>query len=177
MRGLDQDVKFRDAAPEDAAALSAIGRETFIETFSSNYAAGDLTAFLDRNFSPDIQAKEIADPETDIRVAEAKRALIAYAKIAPLKLPIDAGGRRALELHRIYVHSDRQGVGVGRILLTWTINRARERGAEDLYLGVWSENSRAIAVYESRGFDIVGRYGFPVGGQTDEELIMRKSLT
>ncbi|MEL6257490.1 MAG: GNAT family N-acetyltransferase [Pseudomonadota bacterium] len=177
MRGLELNIKFRDAAPDDANALAGLGRDTFSETFGREYAATDLSAFLDKTFNPERQAIEIVDPEMEVRVAESKRALVAYALLGPLKLPVDPGDRKALELHRIYVREERQGVGLGRILLSWTITRARERGADDLFLGVWADNARAIAVYESRGFEAIGRYDFHVGAQVDDEIIMRKRLT
>ncbi len=67
-------------------------------------------------------------------------------------------------------------MGVGRILLTWAIERARRRGAKDLYLGVWQENKRAIALYLSRGFEKIGTYKFKVGHTLDDEFIMRLPL-
>lgn len=176
MRGLDLDVRFRDAKPEDAHALARLGRDTFVETFVDAYRKTDLDTFLQSTFAAEIQAAEIAEPRNDIRLAEARGGLVGYAMVGPVKLPIDPAPTAALELHRIYVRGDRQGVGLGRILLSWTVQRARERGAEDLYLGVWTNNVKAIAVYETRGFERVGHYDFHVGAQIDYELIMRKTL-
>lgn len=119
---------------------------------------------------------DLGDPEVEIRMAFSGRRCIAYCKIGPVKLPTDVGPEPALELHRVYVSKIRQGVGVGRILLTWAIERARQRGAKNLFLGVWQGNHRAIAVYETRGFDKVGTYKFKVGETEDDEFIMRLRL-
>jgi ribosomal protein S18 acetylase RimI-like enzyme len=102
--------------------------------------------------------------------------MVAYCKIGPVKLPIEVGPEPSLELHRVYVYQARQGVGVGRILLAWAIERARKRGAKNLFLGVWESNDRAIKMYESRGFEKVGAYKFKVGDTLDDEIIMRLKL-
>jgi ribosomal protein S18 acetylase RimI-like enzyme len=173
---IDRDTLFRDAGPDDAEELSKVGRETFIETFGHLYPATDLKTYLDRTYSIDSARQELSDPRVEVRVAVTGRRIVAYCKIGPCKLPIDTGGLPSLELHRVYVYRDRQGVGVGRILLTWAIERARKLGARQLYLGVWEGNERAISVYESRGFERVGSYKFPVGNTLDDEIIMRLML-
>ncbi|MBI1340687.1 GNAT family N-acetyltransferase [bacterium] len=173
---LDRTLTFRDAKASDAADLAEIGRETFIETFGSNYPPGDLRTFLDETYSVDAAESEIASPDVEIRIATAGRRIVGYCKIGPVKLPVTVDPEPGLELHRLYVYRDRQGVGVGRILLTWAIDRARQRGAKSLYLGVWESNARAIAMYESREFEAVGRYKFRVGETLDDEIIMRRRL-
>jgi diamine N-acetyltransferase len=112
----------------------------------------------------------------EVRIAFAGKRMAAYCKIGPCKLPFDVGPGPALELHRVYVFKARQGVGVGRILLVWAIERARQRGAKNLFLGVWQGNERAISLYESRGFEKVGTYQFKVGETLDDEFIMRLPL-
>lgn len=119
---------------------------------------------------------DLLDPEVEIRMAFSGRRCIAYCKIGPVKLPTDVGPEPALELHRVYVSKTRQGVGVGRILLTWAIERSRRRGAKNLFLGVWQGNDRAISLYESRGFEKIGTYKFKVGETQDDEFIMRLRL-
>jgi len=173
---LDRQLTFRDALESDAADLAEIGRETFVETFGRLYPPADLKAYVDETYSVERMAADLADPEIEVRVALSGKRMAAYCKIGPCKLPIDTGPGPALELHRVYVYRARQGVGVGRILLAWAIERARRRGAANLFLGVWESNDRAIALYRSRGFEAVGTYKFKVGETLDDEIIMRLPL-
>lgn len=169
-------LSFRDARPEDAGRLTEIGRDTFSETFGMLYKHEDLQQFLDDNFTVEKQLAEIEDPDIEIRIAAMRTKTIAYAKLGPVKLPVDHEPESSLELHRLYVRQEGQGVGVGRILLTWAVEQARQRGAKNIYLGVWENNQRAISVYETRKFETVGHYQFPVGNTLDNEVIMRKNL-
>jgi diamine N-acetyltransferase len=174
---VDRALTFRDARENDAPDLSEIGRDTFIETFGHLYSASDLNRYLDETYAIDAMRADLRDPKVEVRIAFSGRRMVAYCKIGPCKLPFETGSEPALELHRVYVYQARQGVGVGRILLTWAIERARQRGAKQLLLGVWESNDRAIAVYESRGFEKVGAYKFRVGDTLDDEIIMRLKLT
>jgi diamine N-acetyltransferase len=167
---------FRDAREDDAAELADIGRDTFVEAFGSAYSSSDLKQFLDETYSVEKMAADLRDPDVEVRMAFSGKRVVAYCKIGPVKLPIDTGPEPALELHRVYVRQAGQGVGVGRILLTWAIERARRRGAKNLFLGVWQANHRAISVYESRSFEKVGTYKFKVGDTLDDEFIMRLRL-
>lgn len=173
---LDRNLSFRDAKNTDAAELAEIGRETFEETFGDLYPPADLKTFLDANFTPDRMLADIHDPETEVRICLSGKRMIAYCKIGPCKLETGDAPLPALELHRVYVSQARQGVGVGRILLTWAIDRARARKAKSLFLGVWQGNERAIALYKSRGFEIVGTHHFRVGSTVDDEYTMRLVL-
>lgn len=173
---LDRALTFRDARENDAADLAEIGRDTFVETFGDLYPPTDLKQFLDANFTAEAMRADLRDPQVEVRVCYAGRRMIAYCKIGPCKLPTEHVPAPALELHRVYVSQARQGVGVGRILLTWAIDRAQQRAAKSLFLGVWQGNERAIALYKSRGFDIVGTYKFVVGDTRDDEYIMRLVL-
>jgi ribosomal protein S18 acetylase RimI-like enzyme len=173
---LDRDLAFRDALGSDASDLAEIGRETFVETFGHLYPPADLKTYVDEAYSVERMSHDLEDPEVEVRVALSGRRMVAYCKIGPCKLPIDTGPEPSLELHRVYVYQARQGVGVGRILLAWAIERARRRGAANLFLGVWESNDRAIALYESRGFETIGSYKFKVGNTLDDEIIMRLRL-
>jgi ribosomal protein S18 acetylase RimI-like enzyme len=173
---VDRDLTFRDAQLKDAAGLAEIGRETFAETFGDLYPPGDLRQFLDETYSVSKMEGDLKDPDVEVRIAYSGKRMVAYCKIGPCKLPVDTGPEPSLELHRVYVYQHGQGVGVGRILLAWAIERARQRGARNLFLGVWESNDKAIALYESRGFEKVGAYKFKVGDTIDDEFIMRLRL-
>jgi diamine N-acetyltransferase len=173
---LDRSLTFRDARTDDAADLAEVGRDTFTETFGELYPPEHLKTYLDSTFSVDAMQEDLADPQTEVRVCFAGKRMAAYCKIGPYKLPSTPDPLPALELHRVYVYRARQGVGVGRILLNWAVERARQRGAKSLYLGVFQGNEKAIAVYKARGFEIVGTHTFKVGDTIDDEYTMRLVL-
>lgn len=169
-------VTYRDATIADAAALAEISRETFVATFGALYPVADLKHFLAHAYGADIQAAELADPQTRHRLAECEGALIGFAKMGAFKLPCDTDGRRAAELHRLYLIADAKAQGVSDTLMDWTIAQARAMAAQDLYLGVYQGNARAQRFYTRFGFEIVGEYQFAVGSIRDPEYIMRRRL-
>jgi diamine N-acetyltransferase len=173
---LAQDLRFRDGAPEDAEALSRLAQDTFEETFGGLYRLEDLQRHLEDTFGLDAIRQKLEDPDVDVRIAEAGRRMIGYAIIGPVRLPYTPDHQPALELYRLYIRASDQGVGVGRILFNWVLTRARERASAELCLGVWEHNERAIAMYESRGFETVGQHTYRVGRHEDIDLIMRKVL-
>ncbi len=172
MRRPDLDLRFRDAREEDARSVADLARRTFAETSGHLWPREDLDTYLNEQFSKEVLARQIVDPAIDFRLAEARSGLAGYAKIGPPRPPLDTGEPGLLELHRLYVQEARQGVGVGRILLDWTIERARERSASTLCLGVFVHNERALSVYEARGFKPTGRHSLSVGASTGDEVIM-----
>jgi ribosomal protein S18 acetylase RimI-like enzyme len=58
---------------------------------------------------------------------------------------------------RMYVSAENAGAGVGRALLRHAVGHARELpGVEKLNLTVAAHNQRAVALYESEGFQRIG---------------------
>lgn len=164
----------RMAQPDDAEALSTLGKETFVETFGHLYTPENLAIFLE-NHAPARWAEQLADPAYAIRVAEAEGRLIAYAKLGPPSLPFTPQGH-PIELRQLYVLKPWHGCGLAARLMDWTIAEARARGANELYLSVFTDNHRARRFYERYGFGFVQTYAFMVGNHADEDHIMRLAL-
>ena len=60
--------------------------------------------------------------------------------------------RPLLNIHDVVVHADYRGRGIGRALLAWAEQRARDLGCCKLTLEVLSNNTTALAAYERAGF-------------------------
>ncbi len=167
------EISYRTPTLADADALCVLARDTFIETFGHLYSDADLNAFLDKTFGPTGLPVEMADPAFALRIAEADGAMVGYCKVGPLYLDVDATGRRALELRQLYVRRSHHGAGIAPTLMAWALAEMRRRGAEDVYLSVWSENERAKRFYARYGFVEVGRTLFMVGDQADDDRIWK----
>ena len=167
-------ITYRDATPGDAAALDRIFDTVFCDTFGHIYRAEDLETFLTSFGIADWEA-QLDDPTYATRIAEADSEPVAYAKLGPMKLPIETQ-QTAILLDQLYVLKDHHGAGIAHVLMAWAFDEAGRRGAEELYLTVFIENHRARRFYDRLGFEAVGRYDFMVGSHADEDIIMRKAL-
>jgi len=165
---------YRDAGPDDAAALDRIFNTTFCETFAHLYRSEDLGAFLSSFGLSDWEA-QLSDPAYACRIAEAEGEAVGYVKLGPLKLPVETD-RPAMLLDQLYVLKAHHGAGIAHALMDWALDQAVRRGAEELYLTVYVDNHRARRFYDRYAFEAVGSYAFMVGSHADEDIIMRKSL-
>jgi diamine N-acetyltransferase len=168
-------IDYRDATAADAEALDTMAQEVWMQTFGHSASAADIATYLGHAYGP--TGTLIADLKSgaaDFRIAIEGARIVGYAKINPPWLP-DAEAD-AVQLSQIYVTYDQHGSGVGRALLDWAIQRARDQRAPALLLTVWEENHRAFAFYRKHGFEHVGDYAFPVGEQVDTDHIMRLAL-
>ncbi|ABQ68814.1 GCN5-related N-acetyltransferase [Rhizorhabdus wittichii RW1] len=169
----------RIARPEDAAALAALKLRTFRETFLEEgfaipYPPADRAIFETASYSAPAVAAELADPARRTWVADAGDRLLGYAQVGPCKLPHPEAGEAQGELYQLYVLREAQGMKLGKALLDAALGHLAEARPGPVWLGVWSGNDKAQAVYAARGFEKVGDYRFKVGSWYDEEYILRK---
>ena len=167
-------IVFRDASLDDSPAIDALFRQGFIDTFGHLYDPRDLAAFFTK-FSQEAWRGELADPDYAFRLAEDEGVLAGFAKISSVTLPVEPEGPAAV-LRQLYLLRRWQGSGIAQALMEWVLAEARRRGAESLYLTVFTDNHRARRFYARHGFEAVGRYEFMVGGHADEDIIMRLKL-
>ncbi|MDI7773875.1 GNAT family N-acetyltransferase [Asticcacaulis sp. EMRT-3] len=164
--------------PRHIPALAALGRDSFIETFGYLYPPDDLAFYLEQAYAEPVLAAAIADPAQDWRMGfDDDGRAAAYLQCGPVNLPHpEADPAREGELKRLYIHSDFQGRGLGRRLLGVALDLITQRyGRAAQWIGVWSENHKAQALYRSVGFEKVGDYQFSVGKTLDDEFILRRS--
>lgn len=172
-------IAIRLAGADDVADLARLKletfRETFLEGFGIPYPPADLAAFEAQSYGPPAIAAELADPALTTWIAERDGALVGYAKVGPCHLPHPDARPAHGELYQLYLKGSAQGLGLGRMLLDRAIQHLAATRPGPIWLGVWSGNLKAQAIYAARGFAKVGEYRFPVGDWYDDEFIFRRS--
>jgi ribosomal-protein-alanine N-acetyltransferase len=108
-------------------------------------------------------------PETrHYLVAEQDGEIVGYAGLVVTGYQAD--------VQTVAVARDRQGSGLGGVLLHALLDEARRRGAGEVLLEVRAENAAAQALYARFGFERVGvRRGYYQPGGTDA-LVLRLRL-
>ena len=166
----------RSAAPEDAAVLAALGKKTFIDAFSADNTAENLSLFVAQNYGEAIQAREIADPERRIFIAWEKDQAVGYSHLLLGKPELCIQSPLPIELLRLYVDQSWHGKGVAHQLMEHAVGVATELGRKTLWLGVWEQNLRAQAFYRKWGFREIGSHVFWVGEDPQRDLLLEKDL-
>ncbi|WP_372784902.1 N-acetyltransferase family protein [Phenylobacterium sp.] len=164
----------RRAGSADADVLTAVGAETFVETFGHLYPETDLRRYLAEAYALDRTRADLADPAKASWIVEADGEVIGYALAGPCALPHPEVTPDCGELKRIYLRRAWQGGGLGARLFGETMAWLQARGPRTVWLGVWSENHGAQRFYARHGFEKAGEYDFHVGDTVDREYILTR---
>ena len=170
------EIIIRYATADDSKLLAELGARTFHDTYASHIASESLAAYVAASFSPNVQARELADPSTFFLIAEIENEAIGYAKLQASKPPTGIRSARPLELVRIYVLLAWIGRGVGAKLLQACLREAGGKGYDSIWLGVWERNPSAQAFYRKWGFVDAGTQIFQLGDIPQTDLLMQRSL-
>lgn len=168
--------QIRHGSTADAAMLADLGARTFSQTFAAENTPGDMAAYLSSAFSPAIQSRELADPETTFLIAEIGDIAAGYAKLQMNTAPTCVTGANPVELCRLYVSDELIGHGVGAALMETCIREAGSAGYKTMWLGVWEHNERAQQFYVRWGFRRVGYHSFVLGSDEQTDWIMEREV-
>lgn len=120
------------------------------EDFLEQIAAAELVLFPDEAWDPRMLREEILHPS--------RRYVLAVESAPPAQLLGYAGIMLAGDVADLHtIGTLREGRGIGRALLAWCEEQAREGGADRMLLEVREDNTRARAFYERAGFGEIAR--------------------
>ena len=138
-------VLFRDAVATELPALIAMYADDDIGT-----SREEPTDPLPEGYLRAFHAID-GDPRHRVIVGVQDGEIVATLQLSFIPQLTDVGSERA-HIEAVRVVRDRRGVGIGSAMLTWAIERARERGCGTMQLTSNSARTEARRFYESLGF-------------------------
>lgn len=163
-------MQIRLATTEDIPALVDLAARTFPLACPADMPQTDIEAFVAANLNATVFAEHLASSEEILLVAEARnKNLIGWALLL-------VDGRDAF-LSKCYVDAAAHGTGVADALIDAVLSAARDRGVEQISLGVNKQNARAIGFYRKTGFVVIGERKFKVGSRVESDDVMALDLT
>ena len=166
----------RYATKEDDVLIADISRQTFYETFAADNTKENMEKFMREQFTRGKLMLEVGTPENTFLIAYYNKDIAGYVKLRDAGVPKSLGSKNALEIARLYAMKHMIGKGAGRVLMQASIDIAKEKNKEVLWLGVWEKNQRAIDFYTKWGFEKFEETNFLLGDDLQRDWLMRKRL-
>jgi L-amino acid N-acyltransferase len=142
------DLRLRDAEHRDADALAAIYNDAVLNTTAiwndAPVDSANRVAWLDARRSSGYPVIVAVDADDQV---------LGYASFGDWR-PFD-GFRHTVE-HSVYVRSGQRGRGIGRVLMTALIERARLIGKHVMVAAIEAGNAGSIGLHEKLGFESTG---------------------
>ena len=139
-------IAFREASAEDVPAIVAMLAD---DVLGATREAGD-SAGLDEAYRRAFEAIN-ADPRNLLIVAERDGDLVGTFQLTFIPSLSQRGGERA-QIESVRVRSDLRGAGLGRSMIEWAIEQARQRGCRLVQLSTDKRRTDAHRFYRRLGF-------------------------
>ncbi|MET1089642.1 MAG: GNAT family N-acetyltransferase [Arthrobacter sp.] len=171
----------RTATTDDAGALAALAAVTFPLACPPSTSPEDIAAHLAGTLSESHFQAYLADPEVTVLVIDSDGGLRGYSLLVnkPARDPdvVSALGiLPSVELSKCYVHPEHHGLGAAAELMHASLAAAASAGGKGVWLGVNSQNARAIRFYEKSGFRKAGTKSFRLGSAVEHDFVLERAL-
>jgi hypothetical protein len=163
----------RQANDGDASSIIELAQKTFVETYGETNKKENVELYMATMFSMDKICAEIRGDAERFYIAFNNGTPVGFTKMRSDRHARGLDGKRAIEIERIYVLKDFQGLKVGKELLDKCKSVASEEDYKIIWLQVWQRNSKAVQFYQKGGFVIYETATFQFGDEVHQDYVMR----
>lgn len=158
------DLRVRSAKPGDAAAIAAVHKTSWLQSYRGIIPHEALMGMVRRR-EAFWWRQTIAAGDTII-VLELQDSIVGYATCGRARWDRFGEG----EIYELYLQPEYQGLGMGEVLFEGCRGVLDEIGLRGLMVWVLAENERAIAFYWARGGRRVAKAEHRLGGRALTKL-------
>jgi hypothetical protein len=161
----------------DAEILLSYSKQTFYEFFAHLNDSANMDAYAATAFTSQSMLDQLTNANSEFYFAMIDGQVVGYIKLNFNDAQTDVKDENATELERIYVSGEHHGKKIGKRLLDFAIDIARNKNFNYVWLGVWEHNQKAIGFYEHNGFEVFGSHEFLLGEDRQTDLLMKKVVS
>ncbi|MBB6612520.1 GNAT family N-acetyltransferase [Pontibacter sp. Tf4] len=135
--------------------------------------------YIERSFSDTALKSELEDANAAFFLIYADEELVGFLKLNIDKALDNYSSEDALELERIYLTKAASGKGVGKRVMEFTEQFARERNKRVIWLKAMDSSHDAIRFYEQNGYTHCGTYTLDFEAMKPEfhgMVVMKKEM-
>lgn len=162
-------INIRLATVEDLITIEQLAREIWPVTYADKLAPDQLAYMLDMIYSNASLSDQLLQQHHTFLIVELAGRPVGFASYSTIEPGVS-------KLHKIYVHQNTQGQGIGKKLIDHIIEQLQSQSIQTLRLNVKRDNS-ARFFYEKLGFVITEEVDIEIGnGFYMRDYVMEKKL-
>lgn len=163
-------IEINQLSTEDVFIVNHLAKEIWPDTFKDILTPEQITYMLDWMYNIQTLQEQVQTGHLYYLIKSEGRAL-GFMGLEP-NYP-DAG---YLRMHKIYVHPEAQGKGLGRAMVNHAIDLSFDLDLTSIHLNV-NRFNKAVDFYKNIGFNVIGEEDIDIGkGYLMEDFIMELPL-
>ena len=155
-------------------------RDVSIETYRDTFEEHNCEALMQQYFSDALNIerlrKEFQTQGSYFYFIYLNDEVAGFLKLNVDDAQSDDVDKSSLEIERLYIRKSHLRQGLGKVLIQFAFEKAKELNKPSAWLGVWENNLRALTFYKQLGFYQIGDHPFDMGGDIQTDLLMKKDL-
>ncbi|CAN5543141.1 GNAT family N-acetyltransferase [soil metagenome] len=161
------DIKINTAHKDDAKAIREIALKTWMDTYVPIVGKEQVDYMIEEMYT----VKALQD-----QMENGNEFLICWLDDAPVGfLSYDKISDERFRIHKLYIHPDTHGKGLGKLLLDETLKRVRLENGKVIKLNV-NRHNKARFFYEKYGFKVIREEDLPIGKYWMNDYVMEMEI-
>jgi ribosomal protein S18 acetylase RimI-like enzyme len=157
------------------AVLAQIGASTFYDSYKDENSESDMQSYISNTYTIEKLVTNLNDKNIAYFLVYNETGDIAYVKLLLNQTNSKLEGKSA-EIEKIYVRKQFHGKGIAQQLMQFTIEFCKQQNYQNIYLGVWQENHKALKFYNKMGFKTFDIRTFQLGERICDDYMLSLSL-
>ncbi|MDE3143137.1 MAG: GNAT family N-acetyltransferase [Bacteroidota bacterium] len=160
---MDNQITILQINAAHAAELSVLAKNIYQQHYLHLWEDGGANWYMNEYAYPEnILQKELEDKNNLYCIAYHKSKAIGYLKIKINETLKGYEELNALEVERIYIDGSVTGKGIGKQLMQFVFDIAKQQKKDIVFLKAMDTSFDAIAFYRKLGFELCGTFQLPM---------------
>lgn len=148
---ITSNISLQSIKTSDHELLFSLMKEIYPPAYS-HFWEDDGTWYVNTQYSKEHILKELSEEKNDYYFVLFKNEIIGNFRIIWDKKLEGLSTEKQVKLHRIYLHPKTHGNGIGKKLLSWLEEKAKNTHYEIIWLDAMNEQPQAFKFYKNLGF-------------------------
>ena len=161
-------IAITEAQEDEIPLISQLANEIWWPTYQNILLAKQIEFMLQDNYSEAALKQQMLNGDTFLMLKSHQEPK-GFASFSKTEKPNE------FKIHKLYIHPDQQGKGLGKLFLEVIEEKVKELGAKFLLLNV-NRGNQAKLFYEKMGFEVIQEIDIPYFEYILNDYIMQKDL-